>query len=59
MLLTLYSLVLLDTLKEIYMFGYIRPHYSCPTIPKMIFLEGPRSRSYGRTAALRLIVQPL
>jgi hypothetical protein len=22
------------------------------------FLEGPRSRSYGRTAALRLIVQP-
>jgi hypothetical protein len=23
------------------------------------FLEGPRSRSYGRTAALRLIVQPL
>jgi hypothetical protein len=23
-----------------------------------VFLEGPRSRSYGRTAALRLIVQP-
>jgi hypothetical protein len=22
------------------------------------FCEGPRSRSYGRTAALRLIVQP-
>jgi hypothetical protein len=24
----------------------------------LIFLEGPRSRSYGRTAALRLTVQP-
>jgi hypothetical protein len=23
-----------------------------------IFLEGPRGRCYGRTAALRLIVQP-
>ena len=26
------------------------------TIPS--FLEGPRSRSYGRTEVLRLIVQP-
>jgi hypothetical protein len=23
-----------------------------------LFIEGPRSRCYGRTAALRLIVQP-
>jgi hypothetical protein len=25
---------------------------------KCVFIEGPRSRRYGRTAALRLIVQP-
>jgi hypothetical protein len=24
---------------------------------RLLFLEGPRSRSYGRTAALKLIVQ--
>jgi hypothetical protein len=27
-------------------------------LTSLFFKEGPRSRSYGRTAALRLIVQP-
>jgi hypothetical protein len=32
----------------------------CVSFPSIIFFcgEGPRSRSYGRTAALRLIMQP-
>jgi hypothetical protein len=34
------------------MMQFRRQNFAC------IFLEGPRSRSYGRTAALRLIVQP-
>jgi hypothetical protein len=39
----------------------IRPHHEVHTHPITIyifFIEGPRSRCYGHTAALRLIVQP-
>jgi hypothetical protein len=34
--------------------SFLQAHF----LENTLFIEGPRSRSYGRTAALRLIVQP-